>query len=153
MKTAAEMLNDKNQDMICVSKNSTIFEALKIMNEYNIGAMLIKEGDDIVGIWTERDLMRNTLIENFDPKTAVISDYMITGLKYAQYNETVYQLQDKFVGMRLRHLLIEKDGKYIGMISTGDVMKTILNEKEKELKDLNAMTSWEYYDNWRWKKK
>jgi len=78
---------------------------------------------------------------------------MVVGLKFCEHNTTIYQLQDKFLGMRLRHLLVQKEGKYIGMLSAGDVMKTILNAKEKELKDLNAMTSWEYYENWRWEKK
>ncbi|MGD8779262.1 MAG: CBS domain-containing protein [Ignavibacteria bacterium] len=153
MKTAEEMLKDKSLGMITVPKDSTIHEAIKIMNENKIGAILVKDGEDIVGIWTERDLLRNSMDDAFDRKTAKISDYMSTELKFVQHNETVYQLHDKFLGMRLRHLLVEKGGKYIGMISTGDVMKTVLNEKEKELKALNAMTSWEYYDNWRWSKK
>ena len=153
MKTAEEMLNEKSLGMITVPKDATVNEAIKVMNENKIGAILVKDGEDIVGIWTERDLLRNALDDNFDRKTALIGDYMTTGLKSAQHNETLYQLQDKFLGMRLRHLMIEKDGKYVGMISTGDVMKTVLNEKEKELKQLNAMTSWEYYDNWRWSKK
>jgi hypothetical protein len=51
----------------------------------------------------------------------------------------------------LRHLLIEKNGEFIGVLSSGDVMKANLNEKTKELEELNAMVSWEYYENWRWK--
>ncbi|MBU2492901.1 MAG: CBS domain-containing protein [Bacteroidetes bacterium] len=153
MKTAEDMLNEKGTDIISVSKDATVFDALKVMNENKIGAILIKEGEEYVGIWTERDLMKNTIKEGFDPKSAKISDQMNTGLKYCEHNNTLYQLQDKFLGMRLRHLLIQKEGKFIGLISAGDVMKTILNEKEKELKDLNALTSWEYYENWRWEKK
>lgn len=153
MKTAQDMLNEKGTDMISVSKDATVFDALKVMNENKIGAILVKDGEDFVGIWTERDLLKNSLQEDFNSKTAKISEYMNKGLKFCDYNNTMYQLQDKFLGMRLRHLLIQKEGKFIGLISAGDVMKTILNEKEKELKDLNALTSWEYYENWRWEKK
>lgn len=153
MKTAEHVLNEKGTEMFFVSKDATVFEALKVMNEKKIGAILVKDGDEFIGIWTERDLMKNTILDNYDPKTAKISDYMNTGLKYCEHDTTIYQLQDKFLGMRLRHLLVQKEGKYIGMLSAGDIMKTILNEKEKELKDLNAMTSWEYYENWRWEKK
>ena len=153
MKTAEQMLSEKSLGMITVSKDATVNDAIKIMNENKIGAILVKDGEEIVGIWTERDLLRNALDDSFDRKTVKIGEVMTTGLKSAQHDETLYQLQDKFLGMRLRHLMIEKDGKYIGMISTGDVMKTVLNDKEKELKALNEMTSWEYYDNWRWKKK
>ena len=60
-------------------------------------------------------------------------------------------LKDKFLGLKLRHLLIEKEGKYIGLLSIGDVIKASIQEKDQELKNLNAMVSWEYYENWRWK--
>jgi len=153
MKTAEDVLKEKGTDIISVPKDSTVFDALKVMNEKKIGAILVKDGEEFVGIWTERDLMKNSILDGYNPKTAKIADFMNTGLKFCDYNTTIYQLQDKFLGMRLRHLLVQKEGKYIGMLSAGDVMKTILNAKEKELKDLNAMTSWEYYENWRWEKK
>jgi signal-transduction protein with cAMP-binding, CBS, and nucleotidyltransferase domain len=56
---------------------------------------------------------------------------------------------DKFLGMRLRHLLIEKNGQYIGMLSSGDVMKETLREKTREYESLNFEVSWDYYENWR----
>jgi signal-transduction protein with cAMP-binding, CBS, and nucleotidyltransferase domain len=139
--------------MICVSPETVINDALKVMNEKKIGAILIQEGENIIGIWTERDLMKNIIIEDFDIKTAKIKDYMATNIQYALYTETIFQLKDKFLGKRLRHLLIEKDKKYIGLLSAGDVMKASLNEKTKELESLNAIANWEYYENWKWKKK
>ena len=119
----------------------------------NIGAILIKEDEKLVGIWTERDLLRNSATMNFDPKEAVIKDYMITELQSADYTYTMDQLKDKFLGMRLRHLVIEREGKYIGLLSTGDVARVGLNERIEELKKLNEIVSWEYYENWKWKKK
>jgi CBS domain-containing protein len=153
MKTAEDILQEKGNQIISVSPDSTIYDALRIMIENQIGAILIKQEDKIIGIWTERDLMRNTVTAGFNPKTAIISEYMSTGLKTAPYNDTVYALQDKFLGLKLRHLLIEKNGEYIGLLSVGDVIKASLIEKDQELKALNSMVSWEYYENWRWKKK
>ncbi len=153
MKTAEELLHEKGDEMICVSPETVINDALKVMNEKKIGAILIQEGENIIGIWTERDLMKNIIIEDFDIKTAKIKDYMATNIQYALYTETIFQLKDKFLGKRLRHLLIEKDKKYIGLLSAGDVMKASLNEKTKELESLNAIANWEYYENWKWKKK
>ncbi len=152
MKTAEDILREKGGDLICVSAESTVLDALKLMNRHRIGAILIKNGNEIIGIWTERDLMRNTIVDGFDPRVAVISDHMVKQLKYSQHDETIDQLQDKFLGMRLRHLLIQKEDKCIGLLSAGDVMKTILNEKEDTLRELNALTSFEYYENWRWRK-
>ena len=151
MKSAEDILKNKNQEMICISEDKTILEALEIMLKKQIGAILVKKEDDIIGIWTERDLMKNTKTEGFDPKTARIGDYMTTDLFSAPHTDSVYSLLDKFLGKRMRHLLIEKEGKYIGLLSTGDVIKANLLEKTTELKELNKMVSWEYYENWRWK--
>ena len=153
MKTAVEILNEKGADMICVSPDTTIFDTLNKMLESKIGAILVKDGDKIVGIWTERDLMRNAVEPGFDPKTAKIGDYMTTDLLAAPYNATVYYLKDQFLGRRLRHLLIERDGEYIGILSTGDVIRASLYEKDQELRNLNAIVSWDYYEDWRWGRK
>lgn len=153
MKTAEDIIKSKGQEVICVGPDTTIFDALKIMCKNKIGAILIRENGNIVGIWTERDLMRNTITPGFDPKKAIIKDYMSTNLKSAAHTDNVYILKDKFLGLRLRHLLVEKEGRYIGLLSIGDVIKASLNEKTRELQEMNAKMSWEYYENWRWKKK
>ena len=153
MKTAGDILREKNQDFIYVGPEDTLFKAMEKMNQNKIGAMLIKDEDKMVGIWTERDLLRNAMEDGFDPRKARIKDYMTTGLQCADHNDTVYQLLDKFLGKRLSHLLIKKEEVYIGMLSTGDVIKASLNEKNQELSSLNAIVSWEYYENWRWRKK
>ena len=150
MKTALDIVKNKDKDIITVPENTTIYEALKLMVKNRIGAILVTHEDKIVGVWSERDLMEDILHEGFDPKKAIIKDYMTKDLISAQDSDSIYTLLDKFLGRRLRHLLIEKDGEYIGFLSTGDVIKANLWEKTRELKELNAIVSWEYYENWRW---
>jgi len=151
MKTANDMIQEKGSDILCVPEGTTVLEALKQMNAHKVGAIMVTRGGKPVGIWTERDLMRNTLDEAFDPKTVHIEDYMTRDLIFAPHTDTVYNLMDKFLGLRVRHLLIEKDGKTIGMVSSGDVMKASIQEKDGELKQLNSMVGWDYYENWRWR--
>ena len=154
MKTAADLLNEKGHKIISVSQDAKVIDAIKIMNEHNIGAILTTdENGDYIGIWTERDLMHNVVEEDFDIKTSVMKDYMITKLITSPSSATIYDLMDKFLGKRFRHMLIEENGKIIGLLSIGDVIKADLNEKTKELEQLHAMVNWEYYDNWRWEKK
>ena len=153
MRTAEEILKDKDYEIVSVSPETTISDALQLMIKKQIGAMLIKDKEEIVGIWTERDLMRNTVTGGFDPATAKIGDYMTTGLLSAPYDNSCYDLLDKFLGMRLRHLLITKEEKYIGLVSIGDVIKSCLQAKDEELRKLNKFVSWEYYENWGWRKK
>ncbi len=151
MKTANDMIQEKGSEILCVPEGTTVLEALKQMNAHKVGAIMVTRDGKPVGIWTERDLMRNTLDAAFDPKTVRIDDYMTRDLIFAPNTDTVYNLMDKFLGLRVRHLLIEKDGKTIGMVSSGDVMKASIQEKDGELKQLNSMVGWDYYENWRWK--
>jgi len=153
MFTAESIINEKNHDIIATSPDSTVADALKIMLEEKIGAIAIKDGDKYVGIWTERDLMKNVVTEGFFSKTSKIKDFMSTELKTAQFNESVFALQDKMLGERIRHLFIVKEEKIIGILSTGDIIKTILNNKNKELKELNAIVNFDYYENWKFDKK
>jgi len=153
MKTAEGLLREKGTEIISVTPETSIYDALQKMIKNNIGAILIEDNGEIIGIWTERDLMRDTLSEGFNPKTAKIKDFMITDLITANHTDNIYNMMDVFLGKRLRHLLVKKDEKYIGLLSIGDVVKAQLNEKTKELDELHAMVSWDYYSNWRWEKK
>jgi CBS domain-containing protein len=150
MKTAEDILKGKRiSDMVTVSENTTIFEALKLMASNKIGAMLVTKKDKIVGIWTERDFLRNTLEPEYDPKTARIGDYMKTDLKFASHDTPIIKLQEKFLGLYIRHILVKKKKRYIGMLSIGDVIRASLVSKDDEIKNLNKIASWEYYENWK----
>jgi len=150
MQTAEHILGIKGEEIISVAADATICEALQVMVERKVGSTLVTENGRFVGIWTERDLMRNTLDPDFDPRTARIGDYMVTGLRFAPHTDTVYELMDKFLGLRLRHLLIRKGEEFIGLLSIGDVIKVCLQEKTREFEELHAVVSWEYYEEWRY---
>jgi len=151
MKTASDMIGDKGDTIICVKEGAVVYDALKLMNEKKVGAILVTRNEKAVGIWTERDLLRNILDSTFDPRTTRIEDVMTKDLIFAPHTDTVYNLMDKFLGLRVRHLLIEKNGETIGMVSGGDVMKASIQEKDDELKQLNTMVGWDYHENWCWK--
>jgi signal-transduction protein with cAMP-binding, CBS, and nucleotidyltransferase domain len=146
MEIAADILKKKGRDMICLSPDRTITQALNVMVESKIGAILIKEKNTIIGIWTERDLMRNVITKGFDPNKDTLREYMSTNLHSASHTDSLYKLLDKFLDLKLRHLLIEKNGEYIGMISRGDVIKALLIEKIWEFKQMNNYWSWENYE-------
>ena len=151
--TAEEILHDKAEETIAVSPDTTIHEAAKLIMPTDAHAVLIKKEGKYVGIWTERDLMKNTATEGFNPMTAKVGDYMSSPLITTPHTDTVYQLIDKFLGLRIRHLIVEKKGEYIGLLYARDVIRAGLTERSKELDDLSHMVSWEYYEDWKWKKK
>lgn len=149
IRTARDILQEKSGHMVTISTEATIYQAVKIMSQNRIGAIVVVDEGRIVGIWTERDLMYRVLNDNFDPKTELISESMTTNLISAHMDDQAFVLYDKFLGRRIRHLLIEEHGEYVGILSVGDVMRANLQQRAEEYKDLNEMVSLEYYENWK----
>jgi len=150
MKTAGEILKEKNREMVCISSDKTIRDAIRFMNDNNIGAILVKKKDRIVGIWTERDLLHNMNLPEFNPDADLIEDYMTTALHKASHDTSVLRIKEMFLGLYIRHILIEKEGDDIGLLSIGDVLRATLIEQDRHIKSLNKIADWEYYENWGW---
>lgn len=149
MITAEDILKDKQRDIVSISWDRTVYQACCKMVENKIGAILVKKDDEYVGIWSERDMLRNITFEGFDPKTEKVGDYMTSPLRTASHRTRIYKLEEMFLGLFLRHLLIEKEGDYIGLISIGDVLRAGLLEKDRQFKEINDFVSWDYYENWK----
>lgn len=149
MKTAEEILKEKGSNMICVSPGSSIASAVKIMVEEQIGAVIVREGEEIVGIYTERDFLNNSAEDGFNADKVNVGDKMTHKLIYAQHDDPPHILLDIIVGKRIRHLPVQKDGTVIGMLSAGDISRTNLNVIQQELDS----ASWNYYENWKWKRR
>ena len=151
MKTAEDIVKQKGGKLLSVPGQTAIYDALQLMIEKKVGAILVGEQGRIVGIWTSRDLMRDTVLPDFDPRKAAVQDHMSKPILTAPHTDTPYNMMDKFLGLRINHLLIEKKGRYIGLLSSGDVMKAVIQDKSEELAQLRSMVSWEYYEEWRWR--
>ena len=151
--TADDILKDIGEPPLCVPPDTTVHDAVKLMLEYESHAVLIQKDGEYVGIWTERDLMKNTLLEGFDPKKTLVGDHMSFPLKSAPHTDNIFKLIDKLLGYKTRHLLIEKEGKFIGLLYARDVIRVGFTERTKQLRELDEMVSLEFYENWKWKKK
>lgn len=148
MVTAEEILKEKDRDIVTVPKEALLKEAILTMQKEKIGSILIEDEGQIVGIFTERDLLNNITKSACNLDTAKISDFMNTDLLCAPYDSTLPQLQDILLGKYLRHIIIKKDERYIGLISAGDVTRANLVESEKTLHSVSL----DYYEDWKWKK-
>ncbi len=153
MKTAEAIIAEKGNEVVTVSKEQTLFEAIQLMNEKKIGAILVQEGDEMVGIWTERDYLRNSGDPDFNPHKAKVADFMSSPLHFADHNANLTQLEEMFLGLYVRHVPVQKDGQVIGLVSIGDVLRASLLEKDHQIKQLNSLASWQYYENWGWDRK
>lgn len=153
MKTAGDILNEKKREMVTVRPDQSIREALERMQANRIGAILVKRGDKIAGIWTERDLARNVLKRGFDLDAAMVGDHMTTKLYTAPEDTPILKLQEMFLGLFIRHILITRRRRTIGLLSIGDVLRASLLEKDSQIRELTAIASWEYYEDWGWDRK
>jgi len=153
MKTAEAIIANKGSEIVSVSKDQTLYEAIQLMNEKKIGAILVQESDDMIGIWTERDYLRGSSDPDFNPRTARVCDFMTSPLHFAKHDANLTQLEEMFLGLFVRHLPVQKDGQFIGMVSIGDVLRANLLEKDGKIKELNSLASWPYYENWGWDRK
>ena len=155
MQTAEQLLLEKDRPLVWVPVTASVQQALVLMVENNIGSVAVRRGEEVVGLWTERSLVGATLLDTsrpevFDPGTAPIRDYMETEIHQVPHTDTIYQLMDLFLGLRVRHLLVERQGDCIGLLSIGDVLRACLLEKSRALEALNTMVSWEYHEEWKW---
>lgn len=150
MKTAEVLVEANKKEMLSVTPDTTIYDTIQKMVSNKTGSILVKEDEKIVGIWTERDYLRDTVSKGFNPYTASIKDYMQRKIFFANHDENVYQLMDKFLGLRIRHLPIKKNGEVIGLLSSGDVLKELLKNKDEELEKIQKRLSWEYHEDWKW---
>jgi signal-transduction protein with cAMP-binding, CBS, and nucleotidyltransferase domain len=149
MKIAEDLIQDKHRELVTTPTTTTIAEAVALMAKENVGCLLVSDQGAIVGIWTERDLARDLATDGFDIGSATIGSYMSHPLITCEWNDSVYNLVDKILGLRIRHLVVHKEGTQIGLLSAGDVMKASIREKDHELAQANAGLSWEYYEEWR----
>lgn len=148
MKTAEEILEEKEVELICLDPQHTVADALMLMAEKKIGSVLVKEGEVFQGIYTEKDLVRDAVKPGFNPYAMILKTTATSELVFAPHDAAVYSLQDLMLGRRLRHVLIMKEGRALGLLSIGDLTRAVLNEKKDQL----SQASWDYYENWKWKK-
>ncbi|MDH3876059.1 MAG: CBS domain-containing protein, partial [Desulfobacteraceae bacterium] len=84
---------------------------------------------------------------------ALIGDYMTTPIHTTPHDTPILKINEMFLGLFIRHILIEKNGDHIGLLSIGDVLRASLIEQDRQIKSLNKIASWEYYENWGWHRK
>ncbi|MFH1570586.1 MAG: CBS domain-containing protein, partial [Gemmatimonadota bacterium] len=144
-KTAVDILEEKHAEIVAVPAATTIQETVETMIRHKVGSVLVKAGGEYAGIWTERDLMRNLVRPGFDPKTAKVGDLMTRDIPTADHSLDPYELMDRFLGLRLRHLLITREQEILGLLSMGDVVRFCLQQKMREMEELKEEVNWEYY--------
>jgi CBS domain-containing protein len=131
MTSAAQVLKSKpRQTVESVAPSTSVFDAVKLMAEKNIGALLVLEEQKIVGIITERDYARKVVLLGRSSKETPVRDIMSSPVMYVRPDQTNEECMALMTENRLRHLPVVDQGKLIGLVSIGDLVKEIISEQK-----------------------
>ncbi len=130
MNTVRQLLKMKGSDVWTVPPETTILEGLKLMAEKGTGSLVIAEGEQVVGIFTERDYARKVGQDGRTPAEIKVAEVMTSNLITVTPNQTVRQCMVLMTNNHIRHLPVMENGRMIGIISIGDVVKDLIEELE-----------------------
>ena len=129
MQTIREILDKKGREVYSVIPDSTVYEALTLMAEKNVGAVLVIEGEKLVGIMSERDDARKIALKGKFSKEVPVREIMSYNVICIGPDQTIDNTKAIMSGKRIRHLPVLENDKLVGMISIGDVVNALLDEK------------------------
>ena len=142
MKRVTQILRSKSDPTIhAIGPSASMFDALKLMAEQNIGALLIMEGETIVGLLSERDYARKIVLMGRSSKETPVRDVMTCPVLYVGPQQSTEECMALMTEKRLRHLPVLDDGKLIGLISIGDLVKDIISEQNFVIEQLQSYIS------------
>ncbi len=139
MKTLQQLLaTKKHKEVISIAPHRPVFDALVVLAEYKIGALVVLEGEKLVGIFSERDYAREVILKGKSSKTTQISEVMSSKVLSGKPNDTVEQAMSIMSEMRIRHLPVVENNKVIGMLSMGDLVKETIAYQKDLIKQLES---------------
>ena len=137
MKTVAELLQSKgNASVYTISPEQTVLEAVALMADKGIGALLVTEGSEVVGIITERDYARKVILLERSSQATPVSDIMTAAVMYVHPNQTSSECMKLMTEKRLRHLPVLENGKLLGLLSIGDLVKGVISDQQETIDQL-----------------
>ena len=135
------LLDRKGHEDHSIQVNQTVFEAITEMDARRVGGLIVKDGDDVVGIVTERDYMRKGILKGRSSKDTAVQTIMSRTLVSVTADQTVVDAMRLMTDKRCRHLPVFKDGRLDGILSIGDLVKAIIAGQELEIQLLQDYIS------------
>ena len=129
-KLVSDILDSKGHEVWSVKPDDTVFDSLQLMAEKGIGALLVMDGDRLVGIVTERDYARKVILEGKSSKTSSVAEVMTKRVLCVTAERTIDECMALMTDKRARHLPVLDHKRVIGVISIGDLVKTMISEQQ-----------------------
>lgn len=130
MKMVKQLLREKGCTVYTISPSVTVLESLQTMSDRNIGALVVMEGDEVVGLLSERDYTRKGILKGRSSKDTSVRDIMTTPVVCVSPEQTVDACMAIMTEKRVRHLPVLENGHLIGIVSIGDALKTTIEDQQ-----------------------
>ena len=136
MRTVEQILQVKGSDIWSIAPQATTYNALQIMAEKNVGALLVIEKEKLVGIFSERDYARKVILKEKSSKNTSVGELMTREVFYINANSTLEESMALMTAKRIRHLPVLKNNQLIGIVTLGDVVRQIISDQQFAIREL-----------------
>jgi CBS domain-containing protein len=138
MTTVKQILDQKGSAFHAVRPTDSVFDALSLMAQFDIGCVLVTENEKLVGIFTERDYARKVVLKGLMSRDVKVGDLMTRGPYTVGLSNTAEEVMATMTTKRFRHLPVVEEGEVIGIVTIGDMVKSIVSQHEKTIKQLES---------------
>jgi len=142
--TVASILESKGRDVLSISPDATVYEAIAAMADNQVGALLVLSGRELVGIISERDYARKVILRGRSSKETLVHEVMTPSPITVRMSNTVDECMRIVTDNRIRHLPVVDNGELQGLVSIGDLVKTIISSQAYTIDELHAYIEADY---------
>ncbi len=139
--TLQPLLEKKGQEVYSIQASQSVYEAIAEMDAKKIGALIVKDGDKVAGIISERDYLRKVILKGRSSKETPVETIMTRDLVFVSPKHTVHEAMALMTENRCRHLPVFQDEQLVGMLSIGDLVKAIIADQELQIRILDDYVS------------
>ena len=136
MMTIKHVLEQKGCDVRAVHPDATVFDALNLMAQYNVGSLAVLENGTLVGLITERHYAREIVLKGRTSPGTRVRDVMSTKVVFARPEQTVEECMGIMTAKAVRHLPVLEDGRLVGLVSIGDMVKSVIGDQQFTIEQL-----------------
>ncbi|MDB5278508.1 CBS domain-containing protein [Ferruginibacter paludis] len=141
MLKVADILKNKGKNVYSVTPDTSVYDALTIMGQKNIGALMVIEGEKLKGIFSERDYARKVVLVNRTSRETMISEIMTTNVITVSSSDSIDHCMELMSGKKIRHLPVSDNGSVAGLISISDVVTAIIESQKETISYLHNYIS------------
>jgi len=138
MATARHLLDRKGRAVFSIEPDEPVLEAIRLMAEHHVGALLVMQGEELVGILSERDYARKVILKGRSSADTAVSQIMSSPVVTVSLSNSVQECMQLMTARRVRHLPVVDGRRVVGMVSIGDLVKAVMEEQQQTIEQLES---------------